>query len=318
MAAPAPGEHEVAVMAGHVGPHRRAGRPLQAERTDPGRHRYGHRVNGRSTTWTVTADRAQGQPAAGPVGDRRSGQTGPRYPRRPVRLGHRPLPRQCHRLGQAGSRPTGRESFAKVSWRVNLPGLIPCCWSRACGWLPGYRCSRPGSMLETANSTQAERPTPTISTSPMRISASVSHRDVRRAMVTVVRVKTAAIRIESTFSRRSVTLRPSPRVSGPGGPEGREVSVNSPPALAAAANSMAANSMATNSRPLPKNTVAKYRSSRWPIRSPEHADEPQGNDPGQRRRPGCPQRTPGLQPPLNHAVLGHRPPPSAGVRSTAS
>ena len=49
-----------------------------------------------------------------------------------------------------------------------------------------------------SNSTQAEMPTPTSSTSAVAIPATVSHRDtiwVRRAMVTVVSVNTAAIRI---------------------------------------------------------------------------------------------------------------------------
>ena len=50
-----------------------------------------------------------------------------------------------------------------------------------------------------SNSTQAERPMPISSTSAATIPAMVSHRDtisVRRAMVTVVSVNTAAIRIE--------------------------------------------------------------------------------------------------------------------------
>ena len=50
-----------------------------------------------------------------------------------------------------------------------------------------------------SNSTQADKPTPISSTSAAAVPATVSHRDtisVRRAMVTVVSVNTAAIRIE--------------------------------------------------------------------------------------------------------------------------
>ncbi len=49
-----------------------------------------------------------------------------------------------------------------------------------------------------SSSTQGEMPTPASSTSAVTIPATVSQRDtirVRRAMVTVVRVNTAAIRI---------------------------------------------------------------------------------------------------------------------------
>jgi len=49
-----------------------------------------------------------------------------------------------------------------------------------------------------SNSTQGETPTPMSSTSALTNPATVSHRDtisVRRAMVTVVSVNTAAIRI---------------------------------------------------------------------------------------------------------------------------
>ncbi len=60
-----------------------------------------------------------------------------------------------------------------------------------------------------------------------------------------------------------MTLRPSAKVSGPGRRDGRDAaSAMSPPATAAATNSMP-----TNSRPLPRKTVAKKRSSRPPIRS---------------------------------------------------
>jgi hypothetical protein len=54
--------------------------------------------------------------------------------------------------------------------------------------------------------------------------------------------------------------RPSARVPATGGPE--DVSAMSPPATAAATNIMA-----TNNKPLPRNTVAKNRSSRSPILS---------------------------------------------------
>ncbi len=50
-----------------------------------------------------------------------------------------------------------------------------------------------------SSSTQGEMPTPTSSTTAVASPAAVSHRDtiaVRRAMVTVVSVNTAAIRIE--------------------------------------------------------------------------------------------------------------------------
>ena len=57
-----------------------------------------------------------------------------------------------------------------------------------------------------------------------------------------------------------MTKRPSARVPGPGGLE--VASAIRPPAIAAATKSMA-----TNNRPLPRNTVAKKRSSRSPIRS---------------------------------------------------
>ena len=59
-----------------------------------------------------------------------------------------------------------------------------------------------------------------------------------------------------------MTSRPSARTSGPGGLDERDAAAISPPATAAVTKSMA-----TNNRPLPRNTVAKKRSSRWPIRS---------------------------------------------------
>jgi len=57
-----------------------------------------------------------------------------------------------------------------------------------------------------------------------------------------------------------VTLRPSASVPAPGGPD--EADAMSPPPIAAATNIIP-----TNRRPLPRNTVAKKRSSRSPIRS---------------------------------------------------
>ena len=59
-----------------------------------------------------------------------------------------------------------------------------------------------------------------------------------------------------------MTSRPSAKVPASGGPDDRDAAANRPPATAAATNSMA-----TNNRPLPRNTVAKNRSSRSPIRS---------------------------------------------------
>src|SRR6266516_2497070 len=64
------------------------------------------------------------------------------------------------------------------------------------------------------------------------------------------------------FTRVAVTSRPSVKVSAPGGPDGRDAAAISPPETAAATKSMP-----TNNRPLPRNTVAKNRSSRSPIRS---------------------------------------------------
>ena len=64
------------------------------------------------------------------------------------------------------------------------------------------------------------------------------------------------------FTRSPVTSRPSATVSAPGGPDDRDAAANSPPETAAPTKSMA-----TNNRPLPRNTVAKKRSSRWPTRS---------------------------------------------------
>ena len=81
-------------------------------------------------------------------------------------------------------------------------------------------------------------------------------------MVTVLIVNTAAIRIAYTCSRSPVICRPAASVSGPGAADPAAASAISPPAKAAAANSMA-----TNSSPLPRNTEAKNRSSRCPIRS---------------------------------------------------
>ena len=57
-----------------------------------------------------------------------------------------------------------------------------------------------------------------------------------------------------------MTLRPRARVPAPGDPD--EASAMSPPPTAAATNIKA-----TNKKPLPRNTVAKKRSSRSPIRS---------------------------------------------------
>ena len=57
-----------------------------------------------------------------------------------------------------------------------------------------------------------------------------------------------------------MTKRPSARVPAPGGLE--LTSAIRPPAIAAAAKIIA-----TNNSPLPRNTVAKKRSSRSPIRS---------------------------------------------------
>ena len=65
---------------------------------------------------------------------------------------------------------------------------------------PAVRISMLKARIQAGNSssTQAEMPTPTSSTSAVAIPAAVSHLDtiwVRRAMVTVVSVNTAAIRI---------------------------------------------------------------------------------------------------------------------------
>ena len=56
-------------------------------------------------------------------------------------------------------------------------------------------------------------------------------------------------------------LRPSAKVSAPGGPDDDVF------AMSASATAAATNSTLTNKMPLPRNTVAKKRSSRSPIRS---------------------------------------------------
>src|SRR5208283_3045569 len=82
-------------------------------------------------------------------------------------------------------------------------------------------------------------------------------------MVTVLMVKTAAIRIAYRRSSSEVIWRPRASVSGLGAAaDPAATSAISPPAKAAPTNSMA-----TNSRPLPRKTDAKNRSSRRPIRS---------------------------------------------------
>ena len=80
---------------------------------------------------------------------------------------------------------------------------------------------------------------------------------VRRAIVTVVIVKTAAIRMEYTFSRIPVAPRPRARVPEPGTTAGWDAAAAiRPPARAAAEKNIP-----TNNNPLPRKTVAKKRSS---------------------------------------------------------
>ena len=68
----------------------------------------------------------------------------------------------------------------------------------------------------------------------------------------------------------------------------------------------------------PRPSRARIGGDRKPEQHKHCEQEHRKNDPGNRRRPGCSQRAPGLQWTLNHISLGHRSPLSAGVRSTAS
>src|SRR4051794_6616867 len=85
----------------------------------------------------------------------------------------------------------------------------------------------------------------------------------RTARVVVAMMNTAAIRIAYTFSRMLVTRRPNAQIPGWDAAIALSSAVNKRPAATAAAD----NIMATNSNPLPRNTVAKSRSSPSPIRS---------------------------------------------------
>src|SRR5688572_7831512 len=114
------------------------------------------------------------------------------------------------------------------------------------------------------SSSQGTYPALTSSTTPVTAPNSASQRGTkpsRAAIVVVEIVNTAAMRIAYTCSSVNVTRRPNDHVSD-GGTAADSSDSSNPPATAPPVNSIA-----IISSPLPRNTVAKNRSSPAPIRS---------------------------------------------------
>ena len=98
-------------------------------------------------------------------------------------------------------------------------------------------------------------------------------------MVDIASRKTAAARVP----KPNISVYESARVSRPPGP--RALLAQIPDAdEGLLATAIATNRMPTKSSPLPKNTVAKNRSSRSPDLVADDRDEPQEHDPGERRQ----------------------------------